>query len=177
MCLIYGCHKSWNLTLLHPAWSNILCRRRWMEDGRIGESSFLGEGNTHRESASDLYFLITFRAGGDRIRLWTAAFVFGSQITTSGPLVPARLLVRSSTVSRFRSSHWWQLAPIRWTGGGSGALPLLSPAPDDRGCNSFESDCRQCYLRPCGHLTSSRHRIAGYHLSSACSGGYCPASA
>ena len=35
-----------------------------------------------------------------------AAFVFGSQITTSGPLVPACLLIRSSPVSRFRSSHW-----------------------------------------------------------------------
>ena len=71
----------------------------------MGESSFLDEGNIHRESTLALYSRITFRTEGGRIKVRTAAFVFGSQITTSGPLVPACLLIRSSPVVRFRSFH------------------------------------------------------------------------
>ena len=69
-----------------------------MEDGRMGVSSFLGEGNIHLESTLALYSRITFRTVGGRIKVRTAAFVFGSQITTSGSLVPACLLIRSSPV-------------------------------------------------------------------------------
>ena len=72
----------------------------------MGESSFLGEGNIHRESTLALYSLITFRTVGGRIKVRIAAFVFGSQITTTGPSVPACLLIRSSPVVRFKSSHW-----------------------------------------------------------------------
>ena len=57
--------------------------------------------------------------------------------------------------------------------GGSDALFLLFPEPGDRGYSSSGSGCQQCGLYPCGHLTSSRRRIAGCRLLSACSTGYC----
>ena len=57
-----------------------------MGDGRIGAFSFLDEGNIHQESTLALYSRITFRTVGGMIKVRTAAFVFGSQITPPGRL-------------------------------------------------------------------------------------------
>ena len=51
----------------------------------MGKSSFFGDGNIHRESTLVLYSASTRLTDGGRIMVRTAAFVLGSQMTTSDP--------------------------------------------------------------------------------------------
>ena len=62
----------------------------------MGKSSFFGDGNIHRESTLVLYSASTRLTDGGRIMVRTAAFVLGSQMTTSDPTMLACLSIRSS---------------------------------------------------------------------------------
>ena len=62
----------------------------------MGKSSFFGDGNIHRESTLVLYSASTRLTDGGRIMVQTAAFVLGSQMTTSDPTMLACLSIRSS---------------------------------------------------------------------------------
>ena len=64
----------------------------------MGKSSFFGDGNIHRESTLVLYSASTRLTDGGRIMVRTAAFVLGSQMTTSDPTMLACLSIRSSPV-------------------------------------------------------------------------------
>ena len=71
----------------------------------MGKSTFFGDGNIHRESTLVLYSASTRLTDGGRIMVRTAAFVLGSQMTTSDPTMLACLSIRSSPVVKFKSSH------------------------------------------------------------------------
>lgn len=57
----------------------------------MGKSSFFGDGNIHRESTLVLYSASTRLTDGGRIMVRTAAFVLGSQMTTSDPTMLSSL--------------------------------------------------------------------------------------
>ena len=71
----------------------------------MGKSSFFGDGNIHRESTLVLYSASTRPDEAAGVMVRTAAFVLGSQMTTSDPTMLACLSIRSSPVVKFKSSH------------------------------------------------------------------------
>ena len=76
----------------------------------MGKSSFFGDGNIHRESTLVLYSASTRLTDGGRIMVRTAAFVLGSQMTTSDPTMLACLSIR--TLQSLSSSRPTEGRPV-----------------------------------------------------------------
>ena len=98
--------RSWNRTFLHPACDRILLSLWLAAAGASGASSFLGEGNIHREETVFLYSFSASTTGGGRITVRIDALVFGSWISSSSLVRQTCRSIRSSPVLKFRSSHW-----------------------------------------------------------------------
>ena len=81
----------------------------------MGKSSFFGDGNIHRESTLVLYSASTRLTDGGRIMVRTAAFVLGSQMTTSDPMSTLCIVSPEGIFisSRFAGGHLHPMAGLQ----------------------------------------------------------------
>ena len=124
--------RSWNRTFLHPACDRILLSLWLAAAGASGASSFLGEGNIHREETVFLYSFSASTTGGGRITVRIDALVFGSWISSSSLLrycgFPACLGLRQN-VFEIHSLITSQLFPQLYDNPAIGRRRTVIPQP------------------------------------------------